>query len=120
MIRWAHSCAVSPKRADWLNGFCYDWLLRGRKRTFTPFHCGVVTTYALEVGAAGDGDNRDHAFSAFLAACCSIHEMILPIFTPYGSLVPWARDQIAFLVFIETRVAKSALTLSKPRSPYSE
>ena len=71
----------SSSRAEWLNGLCYDWLLRGYKRTFSPFHRGVVTTYALEVGAAGDGDNRDHSFSAFRAARCPIHE-ILPIFAP--------------------------------------
>ena len=35
---------------------------------FSPFHRGVVTAYALEVGAAGDGDNRYHSFSAFRAA----------------------------------------------------
>src|SRR5260370_40036533 len=104
-----------------LNAFYYDWLLRGCKRTFSPFHRGVFTTYALEVGAAGDGDNRDHLFSALRTACYLIHEMILPIFPPYGSLVPWWRgDQIALLVFIETGVAKSALALSKPRSPYSQ
>jgi hypothetical protein len=40
----------------------------------------------LEVGAAGDGDNRDHSFSAFRAARCSIHEMILPIFHPNQEL----------------------------------
>jgi hypothetical protein len=62
-----------------LNAFHYDWLLRRCKRTFSPFHCGVVTTYALEVGAAGDGDYRYHSFSAFRAARCSIHEMVLPI-----------------------------------------
>src|SRR6202011_4293756 len=81
---------VTSRRAEWLNRFCYDWLLRGCKRTFSPFHRGVVTTYALEVGAAGDGDNRDHSFSAFRAACCLIHEMILPIFPPLwliGSMV---------------------------------
>jgi hypothetical protein len=38
----------------------------------------------LEVGAAGDGDNRDHSFPAFRAARCSIHE-ILPIFAPPNS-----------------------------------
>ena len=54
---------------------------RGCKRTFSPFHRGVVTTYALEVGAAGEGDNRDHSLFAFRAARCSIHE-ILPIFHP--------------------------------------
>jgi hypothetical protein len=64
-----------------LNAFYYDWPLRGSKRTFSPFHRGVVTTYALEVGAAGDGDNRDHSFSALRTARCLIHE-ILPIFTP--------------------------------------
>jgi hypothetical protein len=53
----------------------------------------------LEVGAAGDGDNLDHSFSAFRAACCLIHEMILPIFPPYGSSVPWWRgNQIAIFV----------------------
>src|ERR1700682_2499314 len=30
-------------------------LLGGGKRTFMPFHRGVVTTYTLQVGAAGDG-----------------------------------------------------------------
>jgi hypothetical protein len=35
----------------------------------------------LILGAAGDGDNRDHSFSAFRAARRSIHE-ILPIFHP--------------------------------------
>jgi hypothetical protein len=75
----------SSRRAEWLNRFCYDWLLRGRKRTFSPFHRGVVTTYALEVGAAGEGDNRDHSFSAFRAARCPIHE-ILPIFAPNSEL----------------------------------
>jgi hypothetical protein len=39
----------------------------------------------LKVGAAGDGDNRDHSFSAFRAAPCSIHE-ILPIFAPNAEL----------------------------------
>ena len=42
------------------NVFCRDWLLRGRLRTFSPSHRGIVTTYALEVGAAGDSDNRNH------------------------------------------------------------
>ena len=64
-----------------LNAFYYDWLLRGCKRTFSPFHRGVVTTYALEVGAAGDGDNRDQSFSALRTARCLIHE-ILPTFHP--------------------------------------
>ena len=71
----------SPRRADWLITFRCHWLLRGARRTFSPFHHGAVTTFTLEVGAAGDGDNRDHSFSAFRAARCSIHE-ILPIFHP--------------------------------------
>jgi hypothetical protein len=64
-----------------LSAFWYAWLLRGGKRTFSPFHRGVVTTYTLEVGAAGDGDNRDHSFSALRAARCSIHG-IPPDFSP--------------------------------------
>ncbi len=36
-------------------------------------HRGVITTYALEVGATGDGDYREHSFSAFRAARCPIH-----------------------------------------------
>jgi hypothetical protein len=71
----------SSRRVEWLNRFCYDWLLRGCKRTFSPFHRGVVTTYALEVDAAGEGDNRDHSFSAFRAVRRPIHE-ILPISAP--------------------------------------
>src|SRR5260370_14939838 len=51
----------------------YDWLLRDCNRTFSPFHRGVITTYALEVGATGDGDYREHSFSAFRAARCPIH-----------------------------------------------
>jgi hypothetical protein len=42
----------------------------------SPFHRRVVTTYALELGAAGDGDNRDHTFSAFRAPRYSIHEIL--------------------------------------------
>jgi hypothetical protein len=61
-----------------LNALCCDWLIRGCKRTLSPFHRGVVTTYTLELGSAGDGDNRDHTFSAFRAPRYSIHE-ILPI-----------------------------------------
>ena len=60
------------------NALCYDWLIRGCKRTLSPFHRGIVTTYTLELGAAGEGDNRDHMFSAFRAAGYWIHE-ILPI-----------------------------------------
>ena len=60
------------------NGW-FKRLVRGCKRTFSPFHRGVVTTYALEVGAAGDGDYRDQSFSAFRAARCLIHGT-LPIF----------------------------------------
>jgi hypothetical protein len=62
------------------NMFRYNWLLWSYERTFSQFHRWVVTTYALKVGAAGDSDNRDHSFSAFRAACCLIHETILPIF----------------------------------------
>jgi hypothetical protein len=72
---------MSSRPAEGLNALWYDWILRGCKRTFGPFHRGVITTYALEVGAAGDGDYRDHSFSAFRTARCSIHD-ILPIFRP--------------------------------------
>jgi hypothetical protein len=61
-----------------LNPFCCDRLFRGGKRTFGPSHRGVVTTDALQVGAAGEGDNRHHPFSACRAARDPIHE-ILPI-----------------------------------------
>jgi hypothetical protein len=56
----------------------YDWPLRGCKWTFSPFNSGVITAYTLKIGAAGDGHNRDHAFSAFQAVRRSIHR-ILPI-----------------------------------------
>jgi hypothetical protein len=52
---------------------------QGLCRTFRPSHSGVTTTYALENGAAGEGDNRDQSLFAIRAARCSIHE-ILPIF----------------------------------------
>jgi hypothetical protein len=61
--------------AQWLNAFCNDWLLRGYKRTFSPFHHGVVTAYALKVGEAGQGDHRDPSFSAFGAVRYPIHEI---------------------------------------------
>src|ERR1700752_1360600 len=64
-----------------LNRFCNDWLLRNYERTFGPFHRGVVTGYALEVGAAGQGDNRDPSFPAFGAVRDRIHE-IPPDFLP--------------------------------------
>ena len=51
-----------------LNGFYYDWLLWGYRQTFSQFNRGVVTTYALEVGAAGDRDNWDQLLSALRAA----------------------------------------------------
>jgi hypothetical protein len=70
-----------PRRADWLIPFRCHWLLRGARRTFSPFHHGAVTIFTLEVGAAGDGDNRDHSFSAFRAARCSIHERSSRFFT---------------------------------------
>jgi hypothetical protein len=56
-----------------LNAFWHDWLFRGCKRTFSPLNRWVVTTYALEVSATGEGDYRDHSFSAFRAARCLIH-----------------------------------------------
>jgi hypothetical protein len=61
-----------------LNAFRCGWPRRGCEWTFSPFRCGVVTTYTLEVGAAGDGDNGDRLFTAFRAARWSIHG-ILPI-----------------------------------------
>jgi hypothetical protein len=72
------SLGGEPER---LNGFCYDWLLWGYRQTFSQFNRGVVTTYALEVGAAGDRDNRDQLLSALRAARYSIHE-IPPDFAP--------------------------------------
>jgi hypothetical protein len=68
-----------------LSAFLYDRLFRGCERTFRPFHRGVVTAYALENRAAGEGDNRDHSLFAIRAARCSIHE-ILPIFRPNWEL----------------------------------
>jgi hypothetical protein len=65
---------------EWLNGFGNDWFLRGYKWTFSPFHRGVVTVYALKIGAAGKGGNRDSPFSAFGAVRYPIHET-LPIFS---------------------------------------
>jgi hypothetical protein len=70
----AARCSHLPER---LNRFCFDWLLRGRKRTFSPFHRRVVTTDALQVGAAAEGDNRDHSFPAYRAARCLTHEILL-------------------------------------------
>jgi hypothetical protein len=87
-VHWIRSfmtVGMSPRRAEGLNALWYNRLLRGRKRTFGPFHRGVITTYALEVGASGDADYRDHSFSAFRAARCSIHEL-LPIFRPNDKL----------------------------------
>jgi hypothetical protein len=54
---------------------------------FSRFQRGVITTYALEVGATGDRHYRNHTFSAFRAVCCLIHE-ILPIFPSYSSVAP--------------------------------
>src|ERR1700722_13795118 len=76
-------CAASAPRACRVaNGFCNDWFLRGYKRTFSPFHHGVVTAYALEVGAAGQGDNRDPSLSACGAVRYPIHEIPPDFFTP--------------------------------------
>jgi hypothetical protein len=65
---------------EWLNGFCNDRVLKGHRRTFSPFCRGVVAAYALEVGAAREGDNWDSSFSAFGAVRYSIHGRILPNF----------------------------------------
>src|ERR1700730_17739052 len=84
---------MSPRRAECLNALWYDGLLRRHERTFGPFHRRVVTTDALEVGASGDGDNRDQLFSAFRAVRYPIHE-ILPIFPVQpgtGIFVPFER-----------------------------
>jgi hypothetical protein len=80
--RIAQALALASVRGgqSGLSAFLYDWFFRGCERTFRPLHRGVVTTYALENGAAGDGDNRDHSLFAIRAARCSIHE-ILPIYT---------------------------------------
>ena len=67
--------------------FCNGWLLRSYKRTFSPFHRGVVTAYALEVGAAGQDDNRDPSFSAFRAVRYLIHEIPPDFFTRNSELV---------------------------------
>jgi hypothetical protein len=72
--------------AHWLSGFCNDWLLRGNVRTFGQFHCGVVTAYALEVGAARQGDNRDPSFSALRALRYPIHEIPPNFFTRNSEL----------------------------------
>jgi hypothetical protein len=86
-----HDGRHEPK-AEQLNAFRYDWLLRGCKRTFSPFHRGVVTTYALEVSAAGDGDYWDHSLSAFRAVRCLIHGT-LPIFQPLTRNSGFCSDQ---------------------------
>jgi hypothetical protein len=64
-----------------LSAFCQDRFLRDSWRTFSPLHRRIVTTYALKIGAPGEGDNRDHSLSA-LWAVCWVHEMILPILPP--------------------------------------
>jgi hypothetical protein len=78
--------AIAPSASHWLDGFCNDWLLRGNVRTFSQFHCGVVTAYALEVGAAGQGDNRDPSFSALRAVRYLIHELPPNFFTRNSEL----------------------------------
>jgi hypothetical protein len=52
-----------------LSAFLYDWRYQ------------IITTYGLENGAAGDGDNWDHSLFAIRAAPCSVDE-ILPSFHP--------------------------------------
>ena len=74
-------CLAAPETTGRLNAFQHDWLLIGCKRTVGPFHRRVVADYALEVGAARDGDNRDHSLSAFCAASCSIHDILLDFLT---------------------------------------
>ena len=79
-----HGCRPTPpedpsepdlaRGAEYLSAFLHDRLFRGCERDFRPFLCGVVTTYALENRAAGEGDNRDHSLFAIRAARCSIHE----------------------------------------------
>jgi hypothetical protein len=70
----------------WLNGDCSDWLLRGYNWTFSPFHRGVVTGYALEVGAAEQGENRDPSFSAFGTVRYQLHEIPPDFFTRNSEL----------------------------------
>jgi hypothetical protein len=81
-------CAASARRAchSWLNRLCNDWLFRSCKRTFSPFHRGVVTGYALEVGAAEQGENRDPLFSAFGAVRYRIHQIPPGFFTRNSEL----------------------------------
>jgi hypothetical protein len=78
-------CAASALRAchSWLNRFCNDCFLRGYKRTCSHFHRGVITGYALEVGAAEQGENRDPSFPALGAIRYPIiHDDPSPIFHP--------------------------------------
>jgi hypothetical protein len=89
----------------------FNLLVRGCKRTFSPFHRGIVTTYALEVGAAGDGDYRDHSFSAFWATR-SIHG-ILPIFHPNQQLELLFRSERAP---VGEGVGRVMLVTGKPRT----
>jgi hypothetical protein len=90
-------CLAAPETTGRsLNTFQQDWLLSGCKRTVGPFHRRVVATYALEVGAAGDSDNRDHSFSAFSAASRSIHDLLLDFYSlkpRAGTFVPFERLQ---------------------------
>jgi hypothetical protein len=92
-------CLAAPETAGRsLNTFQQDWLLSGCKRTVGPFHRRVVADYALEVGAARDGDNRDHSLSAFCAASCSIHDILLDFFDvkpKAGTFVPVARMSLS-------------------------
>jgi hypothetical protein len=99
-----HGCRPTPpedpsepdlaRGAEYLSAFLHDRLFRGCERAFRPFHCGVVTTYALENRAAGEGDNRDHSLFAIRAARCSIHETS-PDFPPQlgtRTFVPFGRS----------------------------
>src|SRR5260370_2106323 len=60
--------------------FCRDGLLGSCTWTFSPSHRVVVTTYALTVAAAGEGDNRYQAFAPSQAASHRI-PVLLPLFS---------------------------------------
>jgi hypothetical protein len=55
------------------DGFCNNWDFRSCQRTPSPFRRGVVAAYALEFGAARDGDNRFQQLSAFRATRDAFH-----------------------------------------------
>jgi hypothetical protein len=57
--------------------------------TFSPFHHGVVTAFALEVGAAGQGDNRDPAVFRIWGSALSDRDPSRFFCTPNSELVPF-------------------------------